>query len=186
MQIQYDLTKGYFNYYNESQGIMIYRNKLLKNNNIKIHSFLMYLVKNVVFLLLPFAFDICFYLIDPENLFSKLLNILLCILIFLLIFYFFLFYIGYLKEKKKARNGILLFGEKGITDNINEKNVHIKWKNIKALVIHKYTLTFLTDKNIYFMINVENKEKVLKAIDKYNKQLKIIDRSLKNERFKSK
>ena len=88
MQIQYDLTKGYFNYYNESQGIMIYRNKLLKNNNIKIHSFLMYLVKNVVFLLLPFAFDICFYLIDPENLFSKLLNILLCIdILFLSLLY---------------------------------------------------------------------------------------------------
>lgn len=43
MKIQYNLNDKYMKYYNEAKGINLLKNKLKKNSNIKIKSYMFYI-----------------------------------------------------------------------------------------------------------------------------------------------
>ena len=51
------------------------------------------------------------------------------------------------------------------------------WDNIKAVVIKKHTINILTDNSIYFFIDVKYKDRLLLAIERYNPNLLIIDKT---------
>ena len=83
--------------------------------------------------------------------------------------------------KNKDHAGILEFNEIGITDISNTGIiVTMPWEKIEALVLGKYTATFITSEQLFYFINVSTKENVLKAVKKYNNKLLIIDKTKNN------
>ena len=81
-----------------------------------------------------------------------------------------------LKIKKNNFINEILINEDGITDkSFYDIKINLNWSKIKALVIKKKTLTFLTDTSLYFFFDINEKGTIIKAINKYNKDLPIIE-----------
>ena len=51
------------------------------------------------------------------------------------------------------------------------------WDKIKAVVIKKYSVTILTDTNVYFYFDIKLKEDIIKCIKKYGSKTLIIENS---------
>ena len=79
-------------------------------------------------------------------------------------------------RKKQKFNNTIIIDKNGITD---ESYYGIKmifsFDKINAIVVGKYTVTILTDTPCYFYFDVKEKENIIKAIEKYNKEVRIIN-----------
>ena len=173
--IKYDISTNYFKCYNESQGIMINKNRVLKKKNGKVFG---YLEHGLILLLYVFAISICskiIWLIDSESIFSEIISFFIPLALILVIIYYVSFVIFYHHEKKKTHRGKLIFDEEGITD-ITEENIKVglPWENILGVVTTKNTVTIITNKPVYFFVGIEEKENIIKAIEKYQENLLII------------
>jgi len=178
MRIKYDMTDNYFNCYNESQGIIVNKDDIIRNPKFKLHN---YIEKGIINVLLIFVIlivsNLIFYIIG-ENIITKILNILSFIMLILMVLYFLMFYIGYSVEKRRKHIGALEVDADGIKDYSDDGMViGFSWDNIKAVVIKKHTINILTDGTIYFFIDVKYKDRLLLAIERYNKDLLIIDKT---------
>lgn len=90
--------------------------------------------------------------------------------------YFVCFVIGYKMEKKKNHSGKLEINEKGISDTSDSgMTIAVDWNRVELAVIKKHTITFVTNTLIVFFVNIELKEDIIKALNKYNPNLNIID-----------
>jgi len=178
MRIKYDMNNNYFKCYNESQGIITKRNEIIKNPKIKLQG---YLERGLVYSIL-----ICFLLIFTAvssyiitGFFDvKRLIEMTCILFGFMAFYFAMFFVSYSVENKKTHSGELEVDVEGIKDYSDTGMViGFSWKNIKAIVIKKHTISILTDSPIYIFMDIEYKDRLLLAIERYNKDLLIIDKT---------
>ena len=87
-------------------------------------------------------------------------------------------YIGYFVENRKKHVGNLEIDADGIRDlSDSGMVVGFSWNNIKGIVIKKHTINIITDNSIYFFIDITYKERLLIAIERYNKDLPIIDKT---------
>lgn len=178
MKIKYDMTKNYFKYYNESQGIMISKNEILKNPKSKLYSYTEKGIINLLLVILTGILSKILYYLGNNGIVTKVLNIIVIIALLLLLLYFTVFYIGYFIENRKKHVGNLEIDADGIRDlSDNGMVVGFSWNNIKAIIIRKHTINIITDNSIYFFIDVTYKERLLIAIERYNKDLLIIDKS---------
>lgn len=178
MKIKYDMSKNYFKYYNESQGIMLSKNDILKNPKSNIYSYTTKGIVNLLLVVLICIISRILYYFDNTNIITKLLNLVVVLSLILISLYFIVFYIGYFVENKKKHIGNLEIDAIGIKDlSDNGMIVGFTWDNIKAIVIRKNTINIITDSSIYFFIDITYKERLLKAIERYNKELLIIDKS---------
>lgn len=169
ISIKYDMSSNYFRCYNEAQGVMVDKKKILKKLEGKIYGYLERFFSYFLFTTLLFIVALVLKM--------QAFYILFYILYGLLCFYAFIFACGYLTEAKKKHVGELVFDKDGIVDiGDNGIQVQMKWEHILGVVIQKYTVTILTDDMIFFFINNSCKEQVKDAIDKYHKDLLVIDR----------
>ena len=174
MNIDYDLNENYFKCYNEAQGIILNRKKILKNPKRRITTYLGN--AGLLFLEIMLIFFICFF-VDRTGYLTKFAYALLYFSIFSTTIYLLSFYYSYFLEKKKNHSGTLKFSSEELTDEcIDGTIVTMKWDKIKALVIKKHALTFVTESQIFFFVNVTLKKEVLNAIKKYNNKLLIIEK----------
>ena len=178
MKIKYDMTKNYFKYYNESQGILLSKDEILKKPKSRLYS---YTERGIINLLLIFLFAIIsriLYYFNINNVITKVLNIMLILASIFLVLYFVIFYIGYFVENRKKHIGNLEIDADGIRDlSDSGMVVGFSWNNIKGIVIKKHTINIITDNSIYFFIDITYKERLLIAIERYNKDLPIIDKT---------
>ena len=178
MRIKYDMTKNYFKYYNESPGVIANKDEIIKNPKIKVYNYIERGIINVMLILLAIIFSIINTYIIGENILSKILIAISLILLIIMLLYFLVFYISYSVENKRKHIGSLEVDAEGIKDYSDDGMiVGFSWNNIKAVVIKKHTINILTDNTIYFFIDIKYKERLLLAIDRYNKDLLIIDKT---------
>ena len=61
-------------------------------------------------------------------------------------------------------------------DHSKCKDIEIlfKWNRIAGVVIKEYSVTILTKGSVYFFFDIKEKDKILKAIKKYNKDILVI------------
>lgn len=179
MEIKYDMSKNYWNCHNEAQSIVMMKRKLKKNPKRKIYGLfytgIWYIIGTIISLILYLIFK----QIGIESLF---LSILLDLCIFLSVFsilYFIIIILTYLINKKTASHvGILKIKEDGLLDKSSSgKEVMIPWNQVELAVIYKYTVTFVTNTHLVVFVNIENKKEILKALQKYQKDLLVIDKS---------
>jgi len=177
MKIKYDMTDNYFKCYNEAQGIIISKKKLLSGKIKKNYSYLtrglFYLGVVLLFVLLImilkyFSFDAYFI---------SFISICISIQVILLILYFVIFIVSYNKEKNKKHVGSLIIDDKGITDlSFNGIDVCVSHDKVEGVVISKNTVTIIVDGPIFFFVNNEVKKDIVNGLKKYNKDLIVIDR----------
>lgn len=178
MRIKYDMNDNYFKCYNESQGIIAKRSDIIKNPKIKLHGYIErgFIHLFLIFIILIF-FAVTTYIIT-ENVDFNLLYKISSVLLGLIFLYFGIFLISYSFENKKIHSGELEVDAEGIKDYSDTGMViGFSWNNIKAIVIKKHTITILTDSQIYIFMDIEYKDRLLLAIERYNKDLLIIDKT---------
>lgn len=174
MNIEYDLNQNYFKCYNEAQGVILNRKKIIKNPKKRITTYLGN--ASLLFIEILAIFLICL-MVDRTGYLTKFAYFMLYFAIFATFIYLISFYYSYSLEKKKNHSGTLKFSSEGITDEAFDGTiVTMKWDKIQALVIKKYTLTFITDSQIFFFINISLKKEILEALNKYNDKLLIIEK----------
>jgi len=58
MEIKYDLTKNYFKYFNEAQGVFIKRNNL--KDNTKVTNYITYFIYNIILSIVVYFINVIF------------------------------------------------------------------------------------------------------------------------------
>ena len=173
MEIKYDLTKNYFKYFNESQGIFMERNNL--KNDKYIFNYLEKNILNIVLAIIIYLINISLFY-KNNNLVYTLIDFLCFMLAVLSIFCIINFYCIYLKSKKKLHKGTLIIDDYGITDYSDDAKIGFSYEKIDKIVVGKNTITILTNSVLPIIIFIDrNKEnKLLKEVQKYKENIEII------------
>lgn len=183
MKIKYDMWDNYYKCYNEALGIASNKRSVLKGA--KVFDYLSYgylylLIAIILIIISYFLYN--FYGICLYTKFLFFLDAWLILMVFIYFIYFFLRANSFWKTKAK---GYIELSTQGI---INTQFMGIKmifaWKKIEAVVIGKRTIVIFTDTPIYFFLNSDNQESIIKALKSYKRNLKIIE--LKNSKKVSK
>ena len=169
MEIKSNMKKSYLRNYNEAKGIAVNKKRVLKHQTNKVPT---YLTSALIIIILLTLCTILFTIIDLSNIFKTFFLISL------------ITYTSYsilrtiwsvnFKKKQEYLNTIII-DENGITDSsFYNIKININWNKIPAVVIKKYTITFLTDTNLYFFFDIKNKNEILKLVIKYSPKTIII------------
>lgn len=178
MKIKYDLSKNFFKTYNEINGIISLKKKILEEKNVKIKGFIRQLFDIIIYCDISIFAFVCFLDLCGFNIANFSLLFDLAVLIFLVVMYHMhLFFIQYRKNKELLHIGELEINSEGIVDKSDSGlSVSVIWSQIEALVISKNAIVFIVKNSLWMIfINNECKNQLLKAIKKYNKELKIFD-----------
>lgn len=170
MEIKTNMKKSYLRNYNEAKGIAVNKKRVLKHKTNKVPT---YLTSALITIALLSICTFIFSIIDSSNIFKLFFLISLII------------YISYsilrtiwsvnFKKKQDFLNTIII-DENGITDSsFYNIKININWDKITAIVIKKYTITFITDTHLYFFFDISKKEEILKLVKKYSKENLVID-----------
>ena len=178
--MKFKCEKGSKNYYYEFLYVNTYYNKFMNNKKLRaknmMNHFISILLLSIVFCSL-FIVNICF---DSVDIFDY---------IFLGFFgsYILLISLTMLRYRKgcklylnnKTENTIII-DEEGITSSSNKYDLLIKWDNISFILVNKYSICLMpkTLPNINLSIPVEYKDKIIKGLQKYNKEELLLDNSL--------
>lgn len=171
MEIKSNMKKTYLRNYNEAKGIVVNKKRVLKHQTNKVPTYLTSALITIVLLSLCLTI---FSIIDQSNIFKTIFLVLLIV------------YISYsilrtiasvlLKKNQIDLINTITIDENGITDKSFFKiKINISWNKIKAVVIKKYTVTFITDTQLYFFFDIKHKEEILKLVKKYSKDTPIIE-----------
>lgn len=169
MKIKSNMKNSFFKNYNEAKGIALSKKKILKNNTNKVPTYLTYILITIILLC---SITILSYHLDK----TKTIGTLYLITLIIYIFYVISRTIwSYKFRKKQDYQNIIILDEEGLTDkSFYGIKITFTWDKIKAFVIKKYTITVLTDTNLYFFFDIKEKEEILKAIEKYHNSAIII------------
>ena len=165
MKIETNLNNNFFKIYDESRSVAIHRKEIIKNKKANALTFSteVLLVFTIILLisLIIKKYGIIFMTLSFIYLMTNIIR----------------FISSYKFRKKQNFKNEIIIDEKGITDLSSFKNVEIlfKWAKIKAIVIKKYSVTLLMDSNIYFYFDIKEKEKIIKEVKKYKKDILIIN-----------
>lgn len=184
MKFRYDISKNYFSIFNQSQGIVTFRKEIEKDitkidtylNKCKSYLFL-------VFILLVVA--LLFNFIDNTWLISELLLSLFAISAALVTILVSVFLFSYVSQSKLFHSGEIQFSKTGILD-ISDSGVKIgiDWDLVDLVVMTDSIIVILTKTNFYFHFDETLIDDILGAINKYHKDVKIIDGSITRHREK--
>lgn len=160
--------KGSSNYYDEFLFIAYNYNKINNNPNMRIHGLTfnayIYLIISVV---IGIIFTILYFIFrDKICLFTVILFILTSILSFVHIYLLKRCINKYINSHKKSTIEI---NKSGILAETEDSKFEIEADVLKAIIIGKYTITFIpNDSSKHFITTrIEYKDKIVKALKKY-------------------
>lgn len=165
MKIETNLNNNFLKIYDESRSVAIHRKEIIKNKKANALTFSTeVLLIFTSILLISLIVKNCKIIFMTLGIIYLITNIIR-------------FISSYKFRKKQNFKNEIIIDEKGITDLSSFKNVEIlfKWAKIKAIVIKKYSVTLLMDSNIYFYFDIKEKEKIIKEVKKYKKDILIIN-----------
>jgi len=169
---------GQKEYYDEFLYIVSKYRDFKKNPRKRAYQFTKYLMfYNIVCFLAIVLFAFIYKTLN-ENLYIFLSGMLIVILLFGIIYQ-----IKYSQRIKDFMNNkglkIVEINEKGFEYIDDEKNLRIKWEDIKYIIINKYSMCVLpkTILNGFTSISVSHKNELLEALKKYSKENLLVDNS---------
>lgn len=178
MKFRYDINDDYFNIFNESQGIVTFRSEIEKDPY-KVDTYLGKCVdySKIVFVLL--VLTLIFNFINSEWFISKIILFAFAILCAFVVALLVVFFMSYFQQKKLFHSGEISFDKNGILDNSDSGiKIGIKWDLVDLVIVKDKIIVLLTKSNFYFHFDEELIDDVLKALNKFHSDVKIIDVSL--------
>ena len=173
--------RGPANYYDEFLYICFFIRKFIKNPNKKAYRITEYYIMCLILLLIGFLVMLFFYL-KLHELFSFAVMIFEAT-VFLFELICLINVIRRIKNYRKKEGTVEIdITEKGLDYKIESLSIELEWKNIKYVIINRYTIIFLPVSNSYSVValGIEYKDEVIKTLKKYNKKELLIDNWEKN------
>lgn len=153
--------------YNEANGVANSKNMILRRKSNKTISYFGMVL--ITFLLMCFLAVLCLYV----DFYLAILVLFMSFLYLALTLFRFLGVLSF-RQERDYKNTVK-FDSKGISGEFFDGiNITFSWERLKAVVIKKKTVVILTDMSIFFYFTIKEKEKILEAIDKYNKEMLVI------------
>ncbi len=176
MKINSNLTKDFFEVYDESKGIAIHRKKVLKKKRVPLFSCYEEVFISLVILVIASAL-----LLTVENelsyqcaAFLAIVSLIYLIVIVIQIIVAF----GYHKNQK-FKSAVTIDEEGIATDSYFGIYMRLDWSKIKAVVIKNRSITILTDTPCYFMFSGRQRSKIEEALQKYHPNTLILEKNKK-------
>ncbi len=171
MKIKCDLSKNYFKIYNEAKTVARNKRIILQKHKIPNLSYGMETIfLSTLLLFVSLMFFLNQYLI---------MGIILLILDIGYVLYLILKYLIIYKMSQKVNfESTIILDKEGLTySSFYDIKMIFKWSKIKAIVIQKYSITILTDTPIYFYLNKECLDDVLKEANKHGSKMLVLEAS---------
>ena len=179
MKIKYNLEYNYFEFYNEAQGIVNFKQSVYKNEYKPIKNYTSNGLSLVKFTLISFVLMLIFMLINKEWFLTKLISFLFAASFALTFIFYILFLSFYNTEKNRCHRGELTINKNGILDTSDDGiRIGLPWHLIEALIITDKIICFTSKTMTFFFIESTHVDEVLEAIKTYESELKIIDKRL--------
>lgn len=184
MKFKYDISKNYFSIFNQSQGIVTFRKEIEKDVS-KVDTYLNKCKSYLFLVFVLFVVALLFNFIDNTWLISELLLSLFAICAALVTILVAVFIFSYIGQSKLFHSGEIQFSKTGILD-ISDSGVKIgiDWNLVDLVVMTDSIIVILTKTNFYFHFDETLIDDILSAINKYHKDVKIIDASVTRHREK--
>lgn len=170
--------RGSKEYYDEFLYVVSKYKKFKKNPRRKAYQFTKYLIVYNIFVLFVLLLNFYFYLDTEKTIFMFMTGALTVSL---------MIQITYLVMCKKRIKSLLNpkgvriieFNEEGIEYIDDDKNIRVKWDDLKYVIINKYSICMLPKAILqgFTSVSIKYKEDVIKGLKKYNKEDTLIDNS---------
>ncbi len=176
MRIRYSVkNNNSFKVFNDSMGIALNRENIIRSRKVKYLSYLSVslLELSISFLFLLLMIVLNYTLYCTLSIFLTTFATLLFIFMIISVLYPLLFATCFILSEENE----LEINENGISFYFDDDQYYtLGWTHIRALVVGKYSLNFITDEKYYFYLDKKYRKQVREAIAKYNESLLIINR----------
>ena len=172
MKIKSNIKKKYFACVNESMGVNINKNYVLKTKKNTDYTYtehtlyvvIIMLLVSAIFAMMRTNLSILFSMIA---IFCAFLYILAVIIITLM---------GYRARSKVNFKNEIEIDSEGISDSSYYGiKMTVGWNQVEAVVIRKNTVVILTNTPIYFYFDKNKKKDIISGIQKYKKDITVIE-----------
>ena len=178
MKFKYDINDDYFNIFNESQGIVTFRSEIEKDPY-KVDTYLGKCVDYSKYVFVLLVLTLIFNFINSEWFISKIVLFAFAILCAFVVALLVVFFMSYFQQKKLFHSGEISFDKNGILDTSDSGvRIGVKWDLVDLVIVKDKIIVLLTKSNFYFHFDEELIDDVLKALNKFHSDVKIIDVSL--------
>ena len=165
-------------YYDEFLYIVFRHRKIRRCPRKKAYRLSKYLMCYNIICIIFIIFFILVYIKTKDPLFLFLDGMLT------IIFMFFVIYSMIVKKRLEMylqNKGVKIveFNENGVEYIDDDKNIRVKWEDIKHIIINKYTITIIpkTILNGFTSIDTKYKSEVIDTLKKYDKEELLVDNS---------
>lgn len=176
-------TKEVFNFFNEIYGIDMFHKKYLDNPSRKVVPILTKYIQYFLFCLLLFIVFLALYLSD-----KSILCLIVTIFYGILVVLSFAVYISIksilkrkVKEQVDKKNSAINVDKEKIIYSFNitdySSKTTIPWDSIQYVLFNKHSIFFFskTKDTSRFACSIDNKDKIIKMLDKFDKNDLIVD-----------
>lgn len=172
MKIKSNIKKNYFTCMNESMGVNLNKNYILKYKKNTDYTYTEHtLYVTIIILLVSAIFAI---LRTNLSIFLSMMAIFCAALYLLAVFIVVL--MGYRGRKKVNFKNEVEINEHGITDaSYYGIKMTLNWDQIEAIVVRKNTVVILTNTPIYFYFDKNKKKDIINTSKKYKEDILVIE-----------
>lgn len=179
MKIKYNLEYNYFEFYNEAQGIINFKQSVYKNEYKPIKSYTSNGLSIVKYTLISLVLLLIFMFINKSWLITKIIGFIFAALFAITFIYYIIFISFYNTEKSRCHHGELTINKNGILDTSDDGiRIGLPWHLIEALIITDKVLCFTSKTMTFFFIESTHVNEALEAIKTYQSDLKVIDKRM--------
>lgn len=179
MKIKYNLEYNYFEFYNEAQGIVNFKQSVYKNEYKPIKNYTTNGLSLVKLTLISFILMLIFMLIKKEWLITKIISFAFAASFAITFIFYIIFLSFYNTEKNRCHRGELTINKNGILDTSDDGiRIGLPWHLIEALIITDKVACFTSKTMTFFFIENTHVDEILQAVNTYQNELKVIDKRM--------
>ena len=174
MIVKYQNDKGnYLKIFNDSLGVSIYRDKILRNRKVK---YMGYFSTTIIQLVLSLVFLFLMLLLTTSY-FTFLSFILFCLSIVSFVFVIInamvpLLCVFFFSRKDESE---LKVDKDGITFGLDDElGLKVGWVHIRGVIVGKHSINIILDYPYFFYFDKKYKSEIVKAIREYNESVLIL------------
>ena len=172
MKIRSNIKKNFFKCGNESLGVMVNKNYILKTHKNPNYNYSEHVLLITIIILL---FAGILSLLGSKPLLVIALALTLIAFFYLIFNVIFVIKMYCIRRNSKFKNEIEIDG-----GGIHDKSyfgieMTFEWSMVKAIVVRKHTVVVITTTPIYFFFDITKKDDIIDAISKYKKTIPVIE-----------